>query len=280
MQQLQNSFKIGITGMGLIGGSIYKCLVKNGFKNIFAHTSNDETLAQINCDGFIADRNIEVLKDCDLVFVCSPISETFHVIKKVFEINKNAIIVDVASLKAEILEKANELVGCKFIGSHPMAGTEHAGFKNAFAELFEGAKWVLTPSNAASAEDIELLKKLIVLIGATPIEMEPKSHDETVAMISHAPMLIAQALMGAATNEDFELKLAASGFRDMTRLAVSNKIMAKDMLSLNKQNIKNSLEKMIAEANKLLQTDYFEANIDKIIETRRNLYNEEGKNVL
>ncbi len=279
MQQLQDNLKIGIIGLGLIGGSIYKCLVEQEFKNIFVNTSNSETIAHVRSEGFVAEVGIKVLQDCDVVFVCSPISETFNMVTRVFEINPSAIIVDVASLKLDILNNVNALEGCKFIGSHPMAGTEHVGFKNSFAELFVGAKWVLTPSNHVGSDEIELIKKLIKICGANSLIMNAQEHDEAVAMISHAPMLIAQGLMGATKENDVALKLAASGFRDMTRLALSNKIMAQDMLTLNKNNIKNALEKVVGEAQKLLQSDYFNENIDKIVDVRKKLYNEAGKNI-
>ena len=104
MQQLQNNLKIGITGLGLIGGSIYKCLVQNNFKNIFAHTQNQKTISTITNDGFCADNDINILKNCDLIFICSPISETTNMLKRIFAINPNAIFTDVASLKYDILK--------------------------------------------------------------------------------------------------------------------------------------------------------------------------------
>ncbi len=278
MNQPQSSLKVGITGLGLIGGSLYKNLVANGFQNIVAHTSNPKTQVSVENDGNIASDSIEVLSDCDLIFVCSPISKTLNMVKKAFEINRKAIIVDVASLKADILCEVEKIENCKFIGSHPMAGTENTGFNSSFKELFKDAVWVLTPAKYVSEEDVKLLEDIISLIGAKPIKMEPLKHDMTVALISHMPMLLSQALTDAVIEDDSAKLLAASGFRDMTRLAMSGKVMAKDMLNLNKNNIKSALNLIIENANKLLDDDYFEQNIDKIIETRRNLYNKDGKN--
>ena len=278
MQLQQNNFKIGIIGLGLIGGSIYKCLVANGFKNIFACSSNVNTIEAIKAEGYLASADINVLKDCDVIFVGSPISQTAKIISDVFQINKNAVYVDVASLKFGILNEVSKLDGCKFIGSHPMAGTENSGFSASFAELFQGAKWVITPSSNVSSDYVDMLAEFVVSCGAIPVFMDAKLHDEVVSMISHTPMLLAQALMHSVQNDDDAKLLAASGFRDMTRLAMSNKFMAADMLKFNKANIQRSLQLIINNAQRLLDDDYFEQNIDAIISDRQSLYDEAGKN--
>lgn len=279
MQKLQNNLKIGISALGLIGGSIYKSLKKQGFVKLFAHTNNQKTVEIIKSEGFFADNEISILKNCDLIFVCSPISETIRMIKEINKINPSAIIADVASLKANILQEIETTTSCKFIGTHPMAGTENSGFGAAFADLFEGAKWVITPSKNVAEEDVSLLMQIIKCMGADIISMDANKHDEAVAFISHAPMLIAQALMSSVVDNKEALALAASGFRDMTRLSMSNKLMAKDMLLLNKNNIELTLKKIIANAQNLLEQDFFDENIDKIIDLRKSLYNNEGKNI-
>ena len=273
------NLKIGIAGLGLIGGSIYKTLLEKGFKNLYALTSNNETKTEIISKGYIASDNAEILKDCNLIFICSPISQTAYTVKQCFEINKSAIFVDVASLKEEILnEIETNMPDCKFIGSHPMAGTENSGFNASFNGLFQNANWVIIPSKKVTDDDVNTLKEIITVLGAKFIELPAKEHDKAVALISHTPMLLSQALMLASLNNDKALSLAASGFRDMTRLSMSNKVMANDMLNLNKHNIRETLTIVIDEAKKLLNSEYFNENIDKIIETRKNLYDESGKN--
>lgn len=278
MQQLQNNFKIGIYSLGLIGGSIYKALIKNGGAEVYACTSNDETFEMLQKDGACVSKYPDILSECDVIFVCSPISKTAEIIKKLFEINKNALYADVASLKADITAEIEKTEGCRFIGTHPMAGTEFSGYKASFAELFEGAVWVLTPPKDAKQEDINLLSLLATLMGAKPIIMNSIEHDKAVAAISHLPMLLSQSLMLSFKDDNNAMKLAASGFRDMTRLALSNKIMAKDMLTLNKENIKQALNDVINSAQELLKDDVFDKNIDAIISARAKLYNSSGKN--
>jgi len=278
MPTYNKNLKVGIYGLGLIGGSIYKNLSKSKLYQLYACTHNEETIKQLQNNETIVSKEESVLSECDIIFVCTPISKTIDAIKNINRANPNAIILDVASLKNDILYEVSKIQSCKFIGSHPMAGTENSGFDYAFAELFEGATWVLTPSKNVDSADIEMVKMMIRLIGANPIEMDAEKHDKAVALISHAPMLIAQSLMLSCCNDKEALILASSGFRDMTRLALSNKIMANDMLQLNKENIKNSLENISNNAQKLLNSDFFNNKIDKIISTRNKLYTETGKN--
>ena len=162
-----------------------------------------------------------------------------------------------------------------------MAGTEHNGYDNSFKELFEEATWVIAPTEkqkTENAKEIELLKDLIKITGAKPYETDAHTHDKSVAMISHMPMLLSQALIKTIMNNHEATKLASSGFRDMTRLAMSNTQMANDMINLNNENISKSLELIIKEAQNLLKTNYSE-EIETIKDFRKNMYNSEGKNI-
>lgn len=278
MQQLNDNFKIGVYSLGLIGGSIIKGLKRAGGASLFACTRNQETVKTLADEGICASVSPEILKECDIIFVCSPISKTVDAIKELFAINPNALFVDVASLKSEIINGVQKIEGCRFVGSHPMAGTEHSGFNASFAELFEDAVWVLIPTNTSSEDDLNLLNLIITMLGAQVVILDAQEHDKAVAKISHLPMLLAQSLILSAKDDEKALALAASGFRDTTRLAMSNKVMAKDMLSLNKVNIKSVLEDVVKNAQELLSSDFFDENIDKIVSCRTKLYNLSGKN--
>lgn len=131
-----------------------------------------------------------------------------------------------------------------------MAGTEHKGFENSFEGLFKNAKWVLT------GEKNDLLLEIIDFVGATPIFTTAEKHDEAVAMISHMPMVIAQGLMLAAKENPLALEIASSGFRDMTRLAMSNEEMANDMVTINHKNIEQSILKLYKAIGELTNGDY------------------------
>ena len=168
---------------------------------------------------------------------------------------KDTIVLDCASVKEFVMEKKRPY---KFIGSHPMAGTEFNGYNSSFKELFDGAKWVLTPSEGTDNTDIKKVSDIIGKTGADTVIMNAKEHDKAVALISHMPMLISQAIFKTAQNSESALLLASSGFRDMTRLAMSNPVMANDMMIYNGDNIEKCLEMLKESVNLLKSSKYFE----------------------
>ena len=235
--------KIGVVGLGLIGGSIFKDLKKLNY-NVIA-VSNSQ------CGEGIY-KNYEVLKTCDFVFVCSAMNKTLEILDKLEEIlPPDKVVTDVCSLKGFVSKKARPY---KFVPSHPMAGTEHKGFENSFEGLFRGAKWVITPVFGEDSRLVELIEEL----GASPVITTPEKHDEAVALISHMPMVIAQAIFKTAAENPLALEIAASGFRDMTRLAMSNTEMANDMVQINSENIQISILKLYKTIGDLTNSDYLE----------------------
>ena len=248
--------KIGIIGLGLIGGSIFKDLLKLGYDVIAVSKSQ-------NGDKIYKDYN--VLKDRDVVFVCSAMNKTLSILDKLEAIlNEETIVTDVCSLKQFVCNKKRPY---KFIPSHPMAGTEHKGFENSFEGLFKNAKWVITPVYGRD----ENLVKIINELGATVVETTPEKHDEAVALISHMPMVIAQAIFKTASENPLALEIASSGFRDMTRLAMSNTEMANDMVMMNSENIQTSILKLYKSIGDLTNSDYLE-QISEIKLNRQSMF--------
>lgn len=230
--------KIGIIGLGLIGGSLFKDLTKKYDVIAVSQSQNGDKIF----------KSYEVLKDRDLIFVCTPMNKTLAVLDELENyLSPDTVVTDVCSLKKFVSEKQRPY---KFIPSHPMAGTEHKGFENSFEGLFKNAKWVLT------GEKNDLLLEIIDFVGATPIFTTAEKHDEAVAMISHMPMVIAQGLMLAAKENPLALEIASSGFRDMTRLAMSNEEMANDMVTINHKNIEQSILKLYKAIGELTNGDY------------------------
>lgn len=230
--------KIGIIGLGLIGGSLFKDLTKKYDVIAVSQSQNGDKIF----------KSYEVLKDRDLIFVCTPMNKTLSVLDELENyLSPDTVVTDVCSLKKFVSEKQRPY---KFIPSHPMAGTEHKGFENSFEGLFKNAKWVIT------GEKNDLLLEIIDFVGATPIFTTAEKHDEAVAMISHMPMVIAQGLMLAAKENPLALEIASSGFRDMTRLAMSNEEMANDMVTMNHKNIEQSILKLYKAIGELTNSDY------------------------
>ena len=168
--------KIGIVGLGLIGGSIFKAL--SGKYSVIGVSSS------VQEENVSSDYN--TLKDCDLVFVCSPMSATLEVLDKLNNIlDSNTIVTDVCSLKEFVSKRKYNF---KFIPSHPMAGTEYSGWDNSFPELFRGANWAITPIDGEILPEQELLENIINDLGAKTIITTAEEHDKAVALISHFPL--------------------------------------------------------------------------------------------
>lgn len=251
--------KIGVIGLGLIGGSIFKNL---SAKYDVVGVSNSVEMDKVS-------KEYEILKDCDLVFVCTPMSVTLEVLEKLESIlSPQTIVTDVASLKGFVSKRTYSY---KFIPSHPMAGTENSGWDSSFPELFTNAKWVITPTNNEVLPEQKNLEKIINELGANVVITTPEEHDKAVALISHFPLVVAQALCENIKNNKLAQELASSGFRDTTRLALSNLQMASDMVKMNNLNIKESFDNFKTCFSEILQNDYQE-KAKSIKHFRENLY--------
>lgn len=237
--------KIGIIGLGLIGGSLFKDLKKNYDVIAVSQSQNGENIY----------KSFDVLKDRDIVFVCTPMNKTLSVLDELETVlPAQTTVTDVCSLKEFVCKKERPY---NFIPSHPMAGTENKGFENSFEGLFNGAKWVVIGKEEdKKVRGQALLTEIINYVGAKPVFMTAKQHDEAAAMISHMPMVIAQALMLAVKDNPLALEIAAGGFRDMTRLALSNEEMACDMVAMNHKNIEQAILKLYRAVGDLTNGDY------------------------
>lgn len=257
--------KLGILGLGLIGGSVLKALHALDKYELFAVSrSSYKEASKYAKTSF----DINILKDCEIVFVCSKMQDAKNDLKRLENVvSNNAVVADVCSIKGFLEDDYN----FNYIPSHPMAGTEFSGFNNSFKELFIGAKWVMGKNN-------EALKKVITDLGAKPLIMDANLHDKSAAEISHLPMLISMALFDMADND--AKKIAASGFRDATRLAMTNSDLAYDMLNLNKNNILNAYQKFSECFEKIINLDEkeFKNYVETIAQMRAQMYDKDGKN--
>ena len=256
--------KVGVVGLGLIGGSIFKDLISLGYDVVGISASQAGLIDNVYAD-------YSCLKDCDLVFVCKEMSKTLSVLDELEEyLSAETVVSDVCSLKEFVSKKEYKY---NFIPTHPMAGTEFSGWAASKEGLFRGAKWVIT-----SDKKSDLLEKVITEMGAKIIITTPKEHDKAVAMISHMPMVVAQALYNAVKDNELAMKLASSGFRDMTRLALSSVDMAEDMVNMNSQNIEEALLKLYSSIGELTHGNYREEITD--IKNQRDKMYKNGVNVL
>ena len=231
--------KIGIIGLGLIGGSLAQALRRlAGIEHLIVADTNSAAVQQA-VDAGCADVAVAVddpgfvqaFSGCDVLFVCTPPSVACALLPRFADVDIR-IVTDVASVKLPILKAASEM--SNFIGGHPMAGSEGSGFESGDTNLFQGATYVLcVPENSTLPEaDLDAYKRLLVAIGAKPVVMDPVAHDCRVAVISHLPHVAAFALSAiVADSHDAEMRrLIGGGFRDVTRIAASSPALWTDIM--------------------------------------------------
>lgn len=262
--------RTGIVGLGLIGGSLAMALKEKGY-TVLGVENNAEALSYALKNGII-DRAITLnqLVECDIVFVCVPLSLVRPICEQVYSIvGENAIITDVASVKGIL----NGIKG-RIVGGHPMAGTENSGITASKAHLFENAYYAIVPYENSRPDDVELIKNIVKEIKANPIVMPAKEHDEKVSKISHLPHMIAYALVSSALGED---GFVGTGFMDTTRIASSDADFWTKTAFLNKENLLSDIdgfEKELAKIKKTIEENEVEELkeiLKKAQDKRKNL---------
>ncbi|MBN1892920.1 prephenate dehydrogenase [bacterium] len=243
-----------IIGVGLIGGSLGIALKKKmpGIRIIGVSskkTIEDAESAGVIDRGYVREDLENALPGSDILFICTPISDIINRLPRIIRAAEpGALITDAGSTKRKIVEAADRhsRPDVFFIGGHPMAGSEGRGVANADPLLFENAVWVLTPSGPVPQEKIQSLGNLIETLGAKVLFLSPALHDRMAAAVSHLPQLLAVTLVnwvGAhKKNPELFLRLAAGGFRDMTRIASSPYDIWKDIIATNRDEIAGVLE--------------------------------------
>ncbi|MEA1958107.1 MAG: prephenate dehydrogenase/arogenate dehydrogenase family protein [Chloroflexota bacterium] len=251
--------RVAIIGLGLIGGSMGLALRDAGIEVVgYARRPETASLA-LECkavDRVEADAASAVVAS-DVVVVATPVLAVRDVFAEISgSLSEGAIVTDVSSTKVEVMRWAEELLPSRvsFIGGHPMAGRETPGIEAADAELFRGCTYCLVPGGGSADEAYETLEGLVWHIGANPLRIDAGEHDRLVAGISHLPLLISVALVASATGSPLWPSmawLAASGYRDTTRLASGNPRMGRDICLTNKGPIIDAIDAYIEELKRI-----------------------------
>lgn len=255
-----NDITAGFIGFGLIGGSIARALKElNPNIKLIAYNYNKnkpggglvEAVQDKVLDSVYNDLS-EGFSSCDIIFLCAPVLSNISYLSQLKEIIKpDCIITDVGSVKGNIHKEVESLgLTSQFIGGHPMAGSEKTGYQNSHSRLLENAYYILTPTEDTSEEMLEKLYDLVRSIGAIPIILSPKDHDDITAAISHVPHIIASGLVHLVKDcDDKEEKmrtLAAGGFKDITRIASSSPVMWQNICLTNTDSITHFLSEYIS----------------------------------
>jgi len=286
MDAFQRFNKILIVGVGLIGGSLALALKRKGYKGTIIGVDNPYALENAKKRKAVDEvYPIEDLKQAcsqaDLIFLCTPINEIIEIIKVIGEyIKPNTLITDVGSIKRKIIETANIHIPmeCDFIGGHPMAGAEFRGVNAADTFLFENTIYVLTPTRPINESTRKAFGDLLERIGAKVLLLLPRLHDEIAAAVSHLPQMAAVAMMNMVAEKQKEsphfLKMAAGGFRDMTRIASSPFGIWEHIRDTNADMISIYIDAYIEELKKvkqILSTPELEKYFESSAKNRLNI---------
>lgn len=233
--------KVTIIGVGLIGGSIGLAIKKNGLAKevvgVFRHKATlKKALARKAVDRGVMNIR-DGVKGADLIIVATPVSSIVRIAREVMKnAKKNSIITDVGSTKGcivEQLEKASKSFSVNFVGSHPMAGSEHNSVEFSRDSLMERSPCIVTKTARTDSSSLKRVINFWKVLGGNVKVMTPSEHDRSVALISHLPHIVAFSLAGAIPEK--ELAYAAEGFKDTTRVASSDPYLWADIFLTNKK---------------------------------------------
>lgn len=251
--------RVGIVGLGLIGGSAALGL-RAAWPSVWIAGVDSAPIAEAARARKIIDEprdSARALADLDLILLATPVVAIIETIADLGRAGVSTVVTDVGSTKRRVLEAAEAARLVNFVGGHPMAGSERGGLDAARADLFRAKPWLLSPSSTASPEARDRVSRLVQGLGASPSIVTPDAHDRTVAYLSHLPQLLAGGLMitGAEALGESGLRYAGRGFDEMTRLAASSFAVWESILATNGDYITEALQAMVATVPDSVGTD-------------------------
>jgi prephenate dehydrogenase len=237
-----------VVGCGLIGGSIAFALRQRGWHVTGRDRDPSRAEAALTLGAIDA---VGTDPDAEITFVATPVGSVADEVKAALAAGPG-LVTDVGGVKASITALVDDP---RFVGGHPMAGSEQEGVEGAAGDLFEGAVWVLTPGPGTHDDAYAAVHAVVSSLGAEVISLPPDRHDRLVAVVSHVPHLTAATLMRLADERADEhralLRLAAGGFRDMTRIAAGHPGIWPDIAAENRGAIVEVLDILIADLQKM-----------------------------
>jgi prephenate dehydrogenase len=240
-----------IVGTGLIGGSIGAALRQRGWL-VTGYDIDGDRAARAAQLG-VTDRAGRD-PDAEVVFVAVPAGAVPAAVAEALRRHPHAVVTDVAGVKNPVVTAVPDP---RFVGGHPMAGSEQEGVDGSDPDMFEGATWVLTPGPHTDPVAFTTVRSAVTGLGANVVELPARRHDDLVAMVSHVPHLTAATLMNLAADTALEhatlLRLAAGGFRDMTRIAAGEASIWPDVCAENRSGILDVLDRLLAALSSVRQ---------------------------
>jgi prephenate dehydrogenase len=253
--------RVAIVGLGLMGGSLAKALLERSLcREVVGVARRTETVHEAMAWGVAhrATTNLaEGVAGADVIVLATPVRTILHQIRQLAAMRLDpCVLLDLGSTKNDVVAAMEELPShVQPVGAHPMCGKEVAGLAAAEPTLYEGALWVLVPMPRTSPQALALARELGVAVGGRPIVIDADRHDWLVAAVSHLPYSLAVALMltvaEIGAEDELVWKLAASGFRDTSRLAASDVRMMVDILLTNRAAVSDMLRQARAHLDHL-----------------------------
>jgi len=280
------AMKLGIVGLGLIGGSLG--LDARALGHVVVGVSRKLSTCQRAIDrGAVDDASVDVsiLSTVDMVVLCTPLSDILAITENILPfLPKTSILTDVGSVKAPIVSQMQELLiqanaQNPFVGGHPMAGTANVGIEAAIPNLFRGNPYVLTPTSTTPDNAVAVVADLVRSLGANLYKCDPSTHDRAVALISHLPVMVSASLIQVCTAErdplvrELAIQLASSGFRDTSRVGGGNPELGRLMAEFNTDALLASLHQYRSQLDRIItQVEAGEWNALEagLVETQRD----------
>jgi prephenate dehydrogenase len=233
-----------VVGAGLIGGSVGMALRERGWQVVIDDVEPETAARAIELG---AGDRIGFDPDADITFIATPVGSVAELAVEALSRTRGPVT-DVGSTKLDIVRDVGDP---RFVGGHPMAGSEQDGIDGARANMFDGAMWVLTPTESTDELSFSRVRSIVRSLGAESATLPPRVHDQMVAHVSHVPHLTAASLMCLADEMSIEhralFRLAAGGFRDMTRISAGRPSIWPDICIANKTAIVAGLDGLISQ---------------------------------
>ena len=258
-----SKIKVGIVGLGLMGGSLSLALKKVSDEYYFVGLDHNELHCTQAIELGIVDEiihSLDALQTCDIIFLSIPVDGIISVAKQLHSLSPNCTVIDLGSTKEKISLSIPSEIRHHFVAAHPMTGTEKFGPTAAIEDLYTDKVVVLCDMDKSGKYQDDLAKKLFSDIGMNIVCMDAKEHDRHAAFISHMPHALSFALANSVMKQEASksiIDLAGGGFRDMSRIAKSSPNMWEDIFRQNKSNVLEAIhtlqlelkkcEKMVAE---------------------------------
>jgi len=241
--------KLGIIGMGLMGGSVMLALEGSDIE-LVGYVRNDSLLNELKAKhpkvAFSNDPQ-DLIDTCDCIFICLNPSDELGFIKKYSEnFREGTIISDISGVKGEICKEIRKLIpkGVAFVPAHPMAGRESSGFKMAAADLFCGCNFIICLYDGIDEQAVECIADLARKLNAGRIILSDiETHDATISYTSQLPHILALSYVNTMGDRDV-LDFTAGSFHDVSRVANINSKMWTELFIRNKENLCNEIKNM------------------------------------